>query len=159
MDQTPDHVTLQTARYFHGFAKIRLNHLSGEFRENKVTKYLKAFTAGQCSRLDPEHYVTALIDSHKLEQALNLSHLERNTLFQVNNPPALSLEDTVVLSCLRGRDFLEAARRLLPPGEKWVVARLYSDGERNAFHVLLSFALWSSAENFGSFRSPSNIKG
>ncbi|KAK9604802.1 hypothetical protein V6Z93_002753 [Aspergillus fumigatus] len=62
-----------------------------------------------------------------LNKSLEKSGIDATTLRNAIDPPHLSLEDAVVLACLRGRDLLEAARRVLPPGQRWVVVKLYVD--------------------------------
>ncbi|EAW20673.1 uncharacterized protein NFIA_031060 [Aspergillus fischeri NRRL 181] len=113
--------------YLCGFAKIKLRHLSGEYRKKNMLRFKRALVGGQCSLLDLEHYITALIDMNTLNKGLEKSGINASTLLDAIDPPHLSLEDAVVLACLRGRDLLEAARRVLPPGRRWVVVKLYVD--------------------------------
>jgi hypothetical protein len=115
------------SNYLCGFAKIKLRHLSGEYREKNMLRFKRALMGGQCSLLDPEHYITALIDMDTLNKGLEKSGIDAATLLNAIDPPHLSLEDAVVLTCLRGRDLLEAARRVLPPGQRWLVVKLYVD--------------------------------
>jgi hypothetical protein len=119
--------TNSLTNYLCGFAKIKLRHLSGEYRKKNMLRFKRALMAGQCSLLDPEHHITALIDMNTLNKGLEKSGINAAILLDAIDPPHLSLEDAVVLACLRGRDLLEAARRVLPPGQRWVVVKLYVD--------------------------------
>ncbi|KAF4182506.1 hypothetical protein CNMCM8694_006750 [Aspergillus lentulus] len=103
--------------YLCGFAKIKLRHLSGEYRKKNMLRFKRALMGGQCSLLDPEHHITALIDMNTLNKGLEKSDINAAALLNAIDPPHLSLDDAVILACLRGRDLLEAARRVLPPGQ------------------------------------------
>ncbi|GMF76306.1 unnamed protein product [Aspergillus oryzae] len=126
LNKNIDTKSQEVQKHFVGFAKISLQQLSPEFdTEENVKWYSKRFTLDECSRLDPEHFVIAVITEDQLNRAILDTGIAREGLSFSQNPPHLMLEKSVVLPCLRGRDLLEAARRFLPPGEKWWTARLY----------------------------------
>ncbi|KAH3511103.1 hypothetical protein KXV55_002475 [Aspergillus fumigatus] len=95
-----------------------------------------------------EHHITALIDMNTLNKGLEKSGINAATLLNAIDPPHLSLEDAVVLACLRGRDLLEAARRVLPPGQS---ADRYSEG----LPVILRTEL---SESFSCVDGVSNVE-
>lgn len=78
-------------RYFHGFAKVHLQHLSTkECCEKNVTRYLRLFKVDGCSRLDLQHSVAALINLETLNQALMRFELKPATILDAKNLPMLS---------------------------------------------------------------------
>ncbi|KAE8334765.1 hypothetical protein BDV24DRAFT_169854 [Aspergillus arachidicola] len=126
LNKNIDTKSQEVQKHFVGFAKISLQQLSHEFdAEENVKWYSKRFTLDECSRLDPEHFVIAVITEDQLNRAILDTGIAPEGLSFSQNPPHLMLEKNVVLPCLRGRDLLEAARRFLPPGEKWWTTRLY----------------------------------
>lgn len=124
-----DSLSNEVLKYFQGYAQVRLPHLyCKDFCEMNVRRYLKLFEAEGCSRQDPQHSIAAIINAETLSQALRWSMIEPDSLLVARNFPMLSLDGNTRLLCLQGQDLLEAARRFLPPGQKWWVVRLYLDG-------------------------------
>ncbi|OGM39187.1 hypothetical protein ABOM_012218 [Aspergillus bombycis] len=119
------HVTPEENRYFLGFAKVRLRHLSGEYREKNVSRYRRALKAGQCPLIDIENHVTALIDRNTLDRALDRCRIPQSALTNGDDPPVIAFKASTILPCLHGRDLLEAAKR--SPGQIWIIAKLFSD--------------------------------
>jgi hypothetical protein len=142
--------------YLCGFAKIKLRHLSGEYRKKNMLRFKGALMGGRCSLLDPEHHITALINMNTLNKGLEKSGLNATTLVNAIDPPHLSLEGAVVLPCLRGRDLLEAIRRVLPPGQRWVVVKLYVDSMSS--HASLSPTPDATLKVFLSFYAPKSLE-
>lgn len=127
------------AKYFLGFARVHLRHLSGEFRKRNVSKLLKILNI--YSRLDPDLFMTVLINRDTLKQAAERSGIDIDNGLGSTDPPVLSLEHTTVLPCLRGRDLLEAVRCALSPGQKWWITKLYCAGKINNFILYFLYIL------------------
>ena len=103
----------EKSRTFCGLVKIPLDKICykelpnnpRQFNEKNVTTLLGFFRSDGCLRLDPEHYVPALISRSALPRGLYLGV----------EPPHFYPEHPVV--CLHGRYRLEAARRFLTGDE------------------------------------------
>jgi len=85
--------------------------------------------------------MTVLINRDTLKQAAERSGIDIDNGLGSTDPPVLSLEPTTVLPCLRGRDLLEAVRRVLPPGQKWWVTKLYCAGKISNFILYFLYIL------------------
>ncbi|KAG2026229.1 hypothetical protein GB937_001737 [Aspergillus fischeri] len=71
--------------YLCGFAKIKLQHLSGEYQKKNMLSSL----------LNPEYYITTLINVNMLNKGLEKSGINASTLLDAINLPYISLEDAV----------------------------------------------------------------
>jgi len=117
----------EKSRTFCGSVKIPLDKICHEelpnnprqFNKKDVTTLLDFFRSEDCLRLDPEHYVPALISRSAVPRGLHPG----------GEPPRFNPEHPVV--CLHGRHRLEAARKFFTGDEnRWWVVDLYSRGER-----------------------------
>ncbi len=117
----------EKSRTFCGSVKIPLDKICHEelpnnprqFNEKNVTTLLDFFRWEGCLRLDPEHYVPALISRSAVPRDLHPG----------GELPRLNPEHPVV--CLHGRHRLEAARKFFTGDEnRWWVVDLYSRGGR-----------------------------
>ncbi|KAL2047106.1 hypothetical protein N7G274_001125 [Stereocaulon virgatum] len=113
----------EKSRTFCGSVKIPLDKICHEelpnnprqFNEKNVTTLLDFFRSEGCLRLDPEHYVPALISRSAVPRGLHPG----------GEPPRFNPEHPVV--CLHGRHRLEAARKFFTGHEnRWWVVDLYS---------------------------------
>ncbi|KAI9769828.1 MAG: hypothetical protein M1840_003822 [Geoglossum simile] len=120
--------------HFHGKAKVSLNHLNSDttqnlFDQSNVSRLVGIFELGDCIRLDPEYYISAVIDSNQLENALRRSQLSQADLLRSlqTEPPKLVFPDGYTLTCLDGQHRIAAAREFLPPGEyyQWWIIKIY----------------------------------
>lgn len=116
--------------FFLGFAKVQIRSFEfGVNDEQNVLSYLQFFEYHGCSRLDPEHHVSAVANQDMLTNAIESQNLSTTDLYNVKDPPFLQLELGNKLRCIRGHDLLEAGHRYLPPGERWWYTKLYRDGQ------------------------------
>ncbi|TKA80621.1 hypothetical protein B0A49_04907 [Cryomyces minteri] len=139
-DAEPDrdefHFTQKQAHY-RGRAKVKLLHLAFEGEhvpgsrwvdEKNVQRLVQVFETEGCYRLEPEHFVPALVRQADLDHALAASGLTQAELLDCGTiPPTLSLPSQCSLLCLHGRHRVEAAHRHLGAFEKWWVVDLYID--------------------------------
>ena len=124
-----DACSSELSKYFLGFIKVDLGHIVGEsYSEKNVHQYIRFFKASQCSREDPLHTIAVSINLETLVGAASQSGIEMDALYDPRGLPFLTLDRDLRLSCLQGKDLLEAAKRYLPFGEKWWAVRLYSAG-------------------------------
>lgn len=86
-------------------------------REN-VARMIKVFELEGCLRLEPTHYVPALIS----REQFGLSAQQNAT-----DPPTLTPSEN--LKYLHGRHRIEAARKFLPSSDWWWVVDLYFEGQ------------------------------
>ncbi|KAJ5186467.1 hypothetical protein N7449_011231 [Penicillium cf. viridicatum] len=116
--------------FFLGFARVQIRSFEfGINDEENVLNYLQFFECNGCSRLDPEHHVSAVANQDVFTDAIESQNLSAAAFYDVKNPPVLQLEPGKKLRCIRGHDLLEAAHRYLPPGERWWYTKLYRDGQ------------------------------
>ncbi|KAE8371412.1 hypothetical protein BDV26DRAFT_298818 [Aspergillus bertholletiae] len=122
-----DPATILEDRKLHLYNPVNVSKRARSFIEDLHSATCgQLLQAQQCSLLDPGSYITAVIKKDSLLYGLDQAGIESNSLLDPINPPSLPLENTTLL-CLRGRDLLEAARRILPPGQRWLIVKLYSD--------------------------------
>ncbi|KAJ5417417.1 uncharacterized protein N7487_000967 [Penicillium crustosum] len=116
--------------FFLGFARVEIRNFEfGINDEGNVLNYLQFFECNGCSRLDPEHHVSAVVNQDVFTNIIESQNLSAADFDDVKHPPLLQLESGNKLRCIRGHDLLEAAHRYLPPGERWWYTKLYSDGQ------------------------------
>ncbi|KAI9768256.1 MAG: hypothetical protein M1840_005086 [Geoglossum simile] len=123
--------------YFCGNAKVGLNHLNFDttqslFNQSNVSRLVKIFKDEDCLRLEPDHYIPAVIDMSQLENALRQSQVSQADLLRSfqTEPPKLLFPNGFTLTCLRGQHRIAAAREFLPPGEyhQWWTVEIYKKG-------------------------------
>ena len=123
---------------FRGRAKVAISNLRFEdayvhgtrpLDSSNIDRLEKIFELEGCLRLDPDHYVPAIINRDTFEKALRNSGLQHDLLnTSPDEPKWLNLDPQSYLTCLHGRHRLAAARRFLDPSERWWVVDIYSDG-------------------------------
>jgi len=121
----------EKGRTFCGSFKIPLSKLKLEeipdnprqFDPKNAAKLLERFHLEKCNRLEPEHYVSALVSKADLPQSLQ-PHSNPFEEPQHFDPPQ-------PLPCIDGEHRLEAANRFLAGEDRWWVANLYSNGMRS----------------------------
>ena len=124
---------------FVGRAKIRIAHLRYENNSihgtraldlSNVARLRRIYELEGCQRLEPDHYIAALINHHTLNRALELSHLELEALRPRDYDVLATLElgEADFVTCLYGKHRLEAAKAFLDPTDKWWVVDIYRQG-------------------------------
>lgn len=123
--------------HYRGTAKIRFRHLTFDTAQlvgartldkKNILRLVRIFELEGCTRLEPEHYVPAVIKEADLDRAIARSHVTRGRLFDCTSvPPVLDFEDGCVLECLHGRHRLEAAQAYFEsPADMWWTVDLYA---------------------------------
>jgi len=123
----------EKSRTFCGSVKVPIDKLQHEsiptnprqFDNNNVARLLKVFEDEKCLRLEPDHYISALISRDALPQVLRFDNigdfiLQKPRFFEPKHP----------LTYLHGRHRLEAAKKYLAANDKWWVVNLYADGKK-----------------------------
>jgi hypothetical protein len=130
----------QKAHFYRGRAKIDIQRLRDEEGVNEPTRTIdeqnvvrlhQVYELDDCLRLDPDHFVPALVDPPLLREALTLSQLQQRDLLGYNEPKHLDIPIGGQVRILHGRHRLLAAERSLLPGDKWWVVELYDHGQCN----------------------------
>jgi hypothetical protein len=123
------------AANYRGAARIKLANLDLEFPDRKriedqknVDRLVRNYRFEGCLRLEPDHYVPALIEDDILSNTLQASGLESAALLRFSEPPLLLLPDGLKLKGLEGQHRLLAGSKFLLPGEKDWGVELYSAG-------------------------------
>ncbi|KAL9132046.1 MAG: hypothetical protein Q9217_000174 [Psora testacea] len=126
---SPDDLQIlqEKSRTFCGSFKIPLSKLKFEDIPDKprqldwknVANLVRKFGLEDCKRLEPEHYVSALVSRADLPQGLRAD----DKLFQ--EPQHFDPQQPLI--CIDGEHRLEAADQFLAGEERWWVANLYSD--------------------------------
>jgi hypothetical protein len=102
-------------------------------KNEKIIDSLKAkFKKEGCYRLEPRNRVPALIEQSDFLAVLDLSKLTPSNLLDnpEETPPRLKLPQDLRLSCLHGRQRIEAAKAVLrKPKDRWWTIDLYIDGK------------------------------
>ena len=104
-------------------SKLKLEDIPDNPRQldpKNVANLLQKFSLEDCNRLDPEHYVSALVSRADLPQGLQSD----NNSFK--EPQHFDPQHSLV--CIHGKHRLEAARQFLAGDERWWVTDLYSEG-------------------------------
>jgi hypothetical protein len=84
------------------------------FDERKVDQLVKKFRLVGCLRLEPSHFVSALIDVNTVGEALRMSNMDGAALLDRQNlPPQLSLAEHDFVQALDGKHRIAAAKRFL----------------------------------------------
>ncbi len=120
-------------RCFKGLARVKLSALKfdqqghRELSANIVARLHKIFAIEGCLRLDNENFISAVITSDALRNAIAESNLESQSLCQQDDGsiPFLGLAS---VDCLHGLHRVAAARGYLDENDQWWTVRLYSDG-------------------------------
>jgi hypothetical protein len=127
----------EKASHFQGSASIKLKHLVFEndqvpgtrpLDRKNVARLIKIFELQECRRLEPNHYVPAVISEEILNTALQKAGISQANLLTKDEPPQLCLDNSIKLTCLHGKHRLAAADEFLLPGDKWWVVDLYKEG-------------------------------
>ena len=128
---------LEANRRLHhqGTARVRLRSL--DFPQDSFDDLdpvnvarLRSCLRRNCCRLDVHNFIPAIIDERSLRDALEVSRLSRERLLSCPNGdiPELTFPEGFRLQCLHGRHRIEAAKDVLPPGDKWWTVDLYRSG-------------------------------
>jgi len=124
------------ALHLQGTARVRLSQLFflDPIRpiDKKVTNSLKrAFAAEGCLQHEVDYSVPAILDNISLQRALTslmvTSESFKSTL--TTKPPVFELPTGIQLQCLHGQHRIHAAEEYLPPGDRWWLVDIYSEGE------------------------------
>ena len=117
-----------------GTVRVRIDHLTFpnpiRCKGDKIIEQLeRTFAAEGC--LDEQHGVPAVIDDHILRAALNKTGLKVENLRVISGrqPPKLQFPENTKLECLHGQHRVLAAKKYLPPAERWWTVDLYGTGE------------------------------
>jgi len=119
----------EKARTYRGSFKVPLDQISLEGtphdtrqRDPKnVTRLLESFALEGCNKLQPENYISVLVNGADLPS----QNILPNTYSE--EPPAFASKSSVV--CLDGHHRIQAAREYLAGEDRWWVAHVYSDGK------------------------------
>ena len=122
----------EKSRTFCGLVKVPIDKLHHEtiptnprqFDNKNVARLLKVFEDNECLRLEPDHYVSALISRDALPQFLRSGNIGD---FILQEPQFFEPEHPLIY--LHGRHRLEAAKKYLAANDKWWVVKLYADGK------------------------------
>lgn len=119
---------------FVGSAQVDINELLFAYDspydiDNDKILRLKKLIFEQCSRLNDNHHIPALISPTALEKAMALSDLHSSSLAPRTAVcfPYLKIDGSG-LQCLRGKHRLLAAKDVLPWEDKWWIVDLYTQG-------------------------------
>lgn len=118
----------EKARTYRGSFKVPLDQIDFEVASfhprqqdpKNTARLLQSFSLEGCNRLQPENFISALVDA---------DHLAPQAVFSDRHfaePPSLSSGCKVV--CLDGYHRVQAAREFLAGDERWWAANLYIDG-------------------------------
>ena len=118
----------EKARTYRGSFKISLEnielqtttHNTRQRDPKNIARLLESFALEGCNRLQPENYISVLVDGVELPS--QIEHPSSN----YNEPPTLTLQGTVL--CLDGHHRIQAAREFLAGEDRWWVADLYLNG-------------------------------
>jgi hypothetical protein len=117
-------VDLEVLEFSSGFVR-------GE--NEKIIESLKGkFKKEGCYRLDPRNHVPVIIEPSDFLSILELSELNPDSLMENprETPPRLKFPPGFRLSCLHGRQRVEAAKAVLrKPGDRWWTVDLYIAGK------------------------------
>jgi hypothetical protein len=121
-------IFLEKSRTFCGSFKIPLDKLKPEkipdnprqFDPKNKAELVRKFNLVNCQKLDPEHYVPALISRADLPQSVRPNRNLFDEPEQFNPPRELIYID--------GQHRLEAAKEFLAGEDRWWVANLFADG-------------------------------
>lgn len=117
-------VDLEVLEFSSGFVR-------GE--NEKIVESLKAkFREEGCFRLEPRNHVPVIIELSDFLSILELSELNPDSLIENPReiPPRLEFPPGFRLSCLHGRQRVEAAKAVLrKPGDRWWTVDLYIAGK------------------------------
>jgi hypothetical protein len=138
-------VDLEVLEFSSGFVR-------GE--NEKIIESLKGkFKKEGCYRLEPRNHVPVIIEPSDFLSILELSELSPDSLIENprETPPRLKFPPGFRLSCLHGRQRVEAAKAVLrKPGDRWWTVDLYiagkfwnseSMGASNLYRCRLRFCL------------------
>ena len=115
----------EKTRIYRDFFKISLENIELQItthntrqRDSKnIARLLESFALESCNRLQPENYISVLVDG--VELPLQIEHSSSN----YNKSPTLTLQKTVL--CLNGHHRIQAARKFLAGENRWWIADLY----------------------------------
>jgi len=120
---------------YKGTARIKLEWLHFRWNEpreldSKNVERLKSNFRRDCRRLDIHNHIPALINQQDLNAATQASEVSAQSL--LSNPqggyPELNFPTGYQLECLHGRHRIQAAKEVLPCGDKWWTVDLYLAG-------------------------------
>ncbi|OCK76193.1 hypothetical protein K432DRAFT_463895, partial [Lepidopterella palustris CBS 459.81] len=80
-----------------------------------------------CYRLRPSHHIPAIVDHNDLSYILGVLELSLEELLARKTPLRPVLRQGYHLQCLKGCDYIAAAKEVLPPSERWWTVDLYSE--------------------------------
>jgi hypothetical protein len=134
-------------KYYRGTAIVRFEYLHfgsqcpRELDRENVESLKRTFMKQGCLRLEPKHYIPALIDQQALDLAIKSSRaVSLDTL--LNNPkaepPELKMPPNYSLECIQGRHWVEAGKEFLPPKGRWWTVDLYLKGIRQSLNTCAS---------------------
>lgn len=114
-------------------SKLKLKKIlnnSRQFDSKNAAKLLKRFHLKKCNRLEPEHYVFALVSKANLLQSLQ-SH---SNLFEKSQ----HFDSSQSLLCIDDEHHLKVANRFLVEKDRWWIANLYFNDMRSRLWLLRS---------------------
>ena len=106
---------------------------------DNVARLLDLFQRGQCDRLDPDHYLSAVISDRLLHRALDRARLPVESL-RATEPPWLPLHGDERLVGIDGQHRYRAAREYFsdrPGQDRWWVVRLYDERGEQGSSVMI----------------------
>ncbi|KAL3459613.1 hypothetical protein BJX64DRAFT_264634 [Aspergillus heterothallicus] len=123
----------ETVDFFCGYAKVSLGQLdfhsplfaSKPFNPSRAESLAKTFLQVSCAREERGNFISAIIDSDTLEQAVTQSRTTLELLKRETEIPHLSLPEGYRLRCLYGKHRARAAECL--PTDHWWTVSLYYD--------------------------------
>ena len=128
---------------FRGTGRFELDLLDFEKSSPAVTpdnvvRLRKIFRTEGCFPLEPENRIAAIVSEELLAALLNVSAITNEQLLENPNglPPMLKLPPGRRMRCLEGRSRVEAAKRVLLPGNKHWAVDLYLEGVCFVWRIL-----------------------
>ena len=127
-------------RNYRGVARVDLDLLAqfGPYvrdANQKVIEALRESMIDDDKRHLVQSYIPVKLTQESFEEALDLSGIQRGDLLGHDHQPPLLRVPAQSLTCLHGRQRLEAARLCLSSEERWWPVKLYVEGlSARSFH-------------------------
>ncbi|KAF1974101.1 hypothetical protein BU23DRAFT_638854, partial [Bimuria novae-zelandiae CBS 107.79] len=130
--------------HFRGSARVSLNSL-GQFgpyvrdpHQEAIQALQTAFSQEGCRRLLPSNFIPVILTNAELQLAIERSNLHKNDLIERLSPPPFLEIPAGALTCLHGRQRVEAARRSLLGEDQWWTVDLFVDTDNTDWQRMMA---------------------
>lgn len=131
----------ERCRTYQGTAKISISQItvlpsvSQHISEKNVKRLCGIFEKEGCRRLDSDNYISAVVSTQHLHDALQVAGATAADLLsnQPSHFPHLHFP-TGSIKCLHGQHRLKAGEQFLPSIDQWWTVDLYLDGKTDLSH-------------------------